>query len=197
MSDDSQNSLWTNLINKVKYNLFKATYDPDANKYAEKQAEISKTQEDQTITKQADTTDNTNIDDPNKFSASRLLKKTGNQFIKTISIGLFPFLALMLAMIVANEMIVYSVPIRIIFFIFIFIICLFPPVSIGLGIFYLFKGGYSYYVNNMTDRPKREIMPTIYALLPITTTKPVSSLGSFLMYPFTYPKTGTAEEQLL
>jgi hypothetical protein len=48
----------------------------------------------------------------------------------------------------------------------------------------------------MTDRPKQEIMPTIYALLPITTYKASSSLGSLLLYPFTYPKTEIAVEQL-
>jgi hypothetical protein len=48
----------------------------------------------------------------------------------------------------------------------------------------------------MTDRPKQEIMPTIYALLPITTYKPQSSLSAFFLYPFTYPKTDEATIQL-
>jgi hypothetical protein len=103
----------------------------------------------------------------------------------------------MLAMIVANEMIVYSVPIRIIFFIFVFLLCFFIPFyAIIIAIFYLFKGGYSYYVNNMTNKPKQRIMPTIFALLPITTYQPTSSLVSLLMYPFTYPKTESGKQEL-
>jgi hypothetical protein len=195
MSDDSQNSLWMNLTNKIKYNVFKATYDPDANQYAQKQQQVTQTQD---IKKEEITssTDTSTSEDPNKFSVGRLMKKTAKQSMATIMKGLIPFLALMIAMIITNEMIVYSAPIRIIFFIFVFVICLFPPVTAILGIFYILKGGYSYYVNNMTNRPKQDIMPTIYALLPITTTKPMSSLSSFLMYPFTYPKTELAAEQL-
>ena len=48
----------------------------------------------------------------------------------------------------------------------------------------------------MTDRPKKNIMPTIFALLPITTYKPMSSFSSFFMYPFTYPKTEKAALKL-
>lgn len=103
----------------------------------------------------------------------------------------------MLAMIVANEMIVYAVPIRIIFFIFVMYLCVHRSLyAYVLGIFYILKGGYSYYLNNMTDGPKRDLMPTIYALLPITTYQSSSSLGTFFLYPFTYPKTEVAAVEL-
>ncbi len=197
-SDDTTQtgSLFDNLKNKVAYNLHKATYDPDANKFAaaQKQAADEAKQQDNTT---ADSTDTTDQGDPNKFSAKRLAKKVGNQTLDILKKIFIPFLALMLSMIVANEMIVYSAPIRIIFFIFTFLICYFAnTLGIILAIFYLLKGGYSYYVNNMTNRPKRNIMPQIFALLPISTYKPMSSFGAFFLYPFTYPKTEKGAIQL-
>jgi hypothetical protein len=49
--------------------------------------------------------------------------------------------------------------------------------------------GYSYYVNNMTDGPKRDIMPTMFGILPITTYQPTSGFQSFILSPFRYQKT--------
>ena len=48
----------------------------------------------------------------------------------------------------------------------------------------------------MTTAPKKNIMPIIYALLPISTYKPTSTLGAIFMYPFTYPKTETGANEL-
>lgn len=204
-------SLWSNLKNKVAYNIYNAATDPNANKFAAEKAEKDKVEKEKADkaekaentekdknnkTDKVETTDDTS-GNPNKFNAVRLAKKVGNQTLDILKKILFPFVALMLAMIVTNEAIIYSVPIRIIFFIFTFLVCLLIlPFSVILGFFYLLKGGYSYYVNHMTDRPKQEIMPTIYALLPITTYKPMSSLGAFLLYPFTYPKTIEGSIQL-
>lgn len=195
VDEGSTSSLFSNLTNKLKYNLHKAVYDPNANKFIEEQA---KKKNDSTNT----TTTDTNADggtpsDPNKFSAKRLAKKVANQTLDILKKIFFPFLALMLAMIVTNELIIYAVPIRIIFFIFTLAICIFSQMAaISLSLYYIFKGSYSYYVNNMTDRPKKNIMPTIFALLPITTSKPMSSFSSFFMYPFTYPKTENAALKL-
>ena len=187
-------SIIGNLVNKVKYKAYKAAYDPQANEFAKE--ETKKKQDEDAKKKEAakekadDKTTGDINSDPNKFSTKRFIKNTGNQTWNAIKKGLIPFMSLMLAMIVANEMIVYSVPIRVIFFIFTFAICYIVPFyAIILSIFYVFKGGYSYYVNNMTNRPKRDIMPTIFALLPVTTYKPMSSFMAFIMYPFTYPKT--------
>jgi hypothetical protein len=203
---DTSTSLFSNIVNKAKYRAFKAAYDPKANEFAKEEAkrkqddearkkELEKQKADNSTT--ADIATNDTNSDPNKFSTKRFIKNTGNQTWYYIKKGLIPFASLMLAMIVTNEMIVYSVPIRIIFFIFTFAICYIVPFyAIILTIFYIFKGGYSYYVNNMTSRPKREIMPTIFALLPITTYKPMSSFMSFIMYPFTYPKTEQAAIKL-
>jgi hypothetical protein len=135
--------------------------------------------------------------DPNTFNAKRMFEQIYTQLFNIFKIIIVPYISLMMAMIVANEMIVYSVPIRIIFFIFTLILVLFYPlVTILLPIFYLLKGGYSYYINNMTNGPKQHIMPTIYALLPITTYKPTSSFWSVVFYPFTYAKTIKGEQTL-
>lgn len=200
MSDDSgtsqDNSFFTNLKNKVKYNLHQAVYDPNANQYVQERKEQVDAAAQKQQEAKAAATDKEN-GDPNKFSAKRLAKKVGNQAWAAIQKGFPAFLALMLAMIVTNDLIVYSAPIRIIFFIFTFAICYFAQASaLMLGFFYLLKGGYSYYYNNMTDRPKRVIMPPIFALAPITTYKPMSTLGGFFMYPFTYPKTELSAQQL-
>lgn len=200
MSDDSGaeqgTSLLSNLKNKVAFNLHQATYDPKANEFADQQAQRkkeiadAKKQQEAAVATDDNNTDNKDQGDPNKFSGKRLVSKVGNQTLNIFKQIFFPFLALMLAMIVTNDMIVYSAPIRLIFFIFTFLICFFfKYVAVIMGIYYVFRGGYSYYINNMTDKPKRNIMPTIFALLPITTYKPLSSLATFFMYPFTYPKT--------
>jgi hypothetical protein len=193
-------SFFSNLVNTVKYKAHKAVYDPNAEEYAKNQASSSNNVattaplvEDSATTNTTDTTDG----DPNTVSATRIAKKVGSQTLNILKQIFIPFTALMLAMIVTNEMIVYSVPIRIIFFIFVFLICFFIPFyAIILAIFYIFKGGYSYYINNMTNKPKQRIMPTIFALLPITRYQPTSALLSFLMYPFTYPKTDLGKQEL-
>lgn len=206
MSDSSDNaegndSIWTNLKNKISYKIYNATTDPNANKFATERAKKKKEEDikNENATNKSNTTDDVNNTDPNSFSAKRLAKKVGNQTLDILKKFFIPFVALMLAMIVANEMIIYSVPIRIIFFIFTFLVCYFVKgLCITLGLFYILKGGYSYYINNMTDNHNKsvEIMPTIYALLPITVYQPTSSFWRFLYYPFTYPKSDIAAAQL-
>jgi hypothetical protein len=197
MSDPNDTSLFINLKNKLTYMLHNIAYDPNANKFVEERNKKINEEKEENIQNTSDDKTTDELNDPNKFNIMRTIKKIANTTKTIILTGIIPFIALMLSMIIANELIVYSVPIRIIFFVFTFLICFFlPPFAIILGFFYTLKGGYSYYVNHMTDRPKREIMPTIYALLPITTYKPLSSFGSFFLYPFTYPKTEIASEQL-
>jgi hypothetical protein len=198
MQNDNQNndSLLTNLKNKVNFMIYNAVTDPNANKFAEerqKNKENKNTPDSGTQDATSDNSDNS----PN-FSIKRLAIKVYTQTIEVLKIVIFPFIALMLAMIVANEAIIYSVPIRIIFFVCVLLVCIYSKViCVLLAIFYTIKGGYSYYVNNMTDiKSKQEIMPTIYTLLPISTYKPMTTLSAFLMYPFVYPKTVNAEKQL-
>lgn len=175
MSNDK--SIITNLVNKVSYKLQKASYDPEADAYAEKKEE-----KEEVVT--PDTTD------PNTFNKRRFANKVYDQFTNTFKICIWPFIAIMSAMIVANEMIVYPVPMRIIFFIFTIILIMLNSIAaVLLPIFYILKGGYSYYINNMKNGKKQRIIPTIYALLPIIEYKETSYLKSLLLYPFSYPKT--------
>jgi hypothetical protein len=200
MSEDANTSLLSNFTNKIKYKLHEATYDPKANEFAQKQAETQKKVDEEKQTATIEATEKKEIEengDPNKFSGKRLVKKIGNQTLDILKKAFLPFLGLMLAMVVTNEMIIYSVPIRVIFFLFTFFIVIFTPFyGVLLGFFYLVKAGYSYYYNNMTDRPKREIMPSIFALMPVTMYQPTSQLGSIFLYPFTYPKTELDAQKL-
>jgi hypothetical protein len=190
MSDitENKNSFITNLTNKVTYKLQEAVYDPKANEYVEKKNEEKEEKLVENKNKKDETT--VNDGDPNKFSGKRLIKKIYNEFVNFIKKALPYFVALMMSMIIANEMITYAIPVRIIFFIFTFVILILYPIALlVLPFFYLLKGSYSYYINHMTDSPKRRIMPEIYALLPITTYQPQSTLMKILLYPFYYPKT--------
>ena len=215
---DSDKSFFTNLKDKIAYKIQSIAYDPKADEYAQKKeekkaeekAKLAEKKEDKGEKDSDDTTDKEL--DPNAQAAAaydsakdsvsginfrRIASTTYGEFMRTVKKYIWPFIAVMLAMIVANEMIVYSVPIRIIFFIFtIWMVLTNNLTSTLLPIFYILKGAYSYFTNNMTDGPKQRIMPTIYALLPITTYNPTSKLGSFLLYPFTYPKTESGAIEL-
>ena len=200
MSDDNtgDESIFTKFKNLVSYKINSAVSDPNAEKYAAERAKNKEEKEKQLAAAKINTTVNTSKSNPNQFNAKRFLNKIISQTTKIIRIIFFPFAALMLAMIVANEMIVYTVPVRIIFFIFTFLVCCFmTPLCIILGFYYILKGAYSYYINNMTDRTEKVIiMPTIYALLPITMYKPESSFLRFFYYPFVYPKSAISEGEL-
>jgi len=198
MSDNTgDESFFRRLINLISYKINNAISDPNADEYA---AEIARKREERLRQEAArnNTTVNTTTSDPNQFIIKRFLYEVMNETTKIIKMIFFPFIALMLAMIVANDMFVYSIPIRIIFFIFTFLVCFFaPPLSIILGFIYLLKGGYSYYTNNMTGRTDKVIiMPTIYTLLPISMHKPQSSLFKFFYYPFTYPKSDISAAEI-
>uniref|UniRef100_A0A6C0KS23 Transmembrane protein n=1 Tax=viral metagenome TaxID=1070528 RepID=A0A6C0KS23_9ZZZZ len=194
MSDSLLGTMLTNLKNKATYHAFNAVTDPNANQFvSEQSAPLLPPKADDTPPEDSDATDG----DPNTFSASRFAKKIWKQFSSGTSTLIVPIVALILSMYVTNEMIVYSVPIRLIFFIFTFFICFtFTPFLVILGGYYLCKWGYQYYLNELSDGPKAKIMPTIFALLPLTTTQPITSLGYFFMYPFTYPKNEKDAKQL-
>jgi hypothetical protein len=188
------NTLATNLKNKVTYQVYNAVTDNSANQFAQeqKQQRVVESPSDKPPKPTTPTDSN-----PDTFSGSRLIGKIGDQFVSITKKGFVPFIALILSMYVVNEMIMYSVPIRIVFFVFVFLICvIFTPFLFVLGMYYLGKAGYSYYLNKLSGGPKTKIMPTIFALLPLTTNIPTSSLGAFFMYPFTYPKTTKDAEQL-
>lgn len=203
--DDDQLSFLTKIKNNVVYKINNAINNPDANQYAQEKLEKQKEKEEQNkkpeepvITEKYEDPNPTDEDNSDEISFSRIAKKIWNYIKLIFEKGFFPFIAIILAMYVSNEMIVYPAPIRLVFFLFVFIICvLFKHVTILLGIFYLCKSGYDYYINNMAGGEKRRIMPRIYALLPITTYRAESVLTALLLSPFQYPKSKKDEEELV
>ena len=203
MSDNTgDESIFTKIKNLAAYKINNAVSDPNAEKYAIEIAKKKKEKEEKEkkLAAQINITANIIKASPNQFNLKRFLNKILDETTKFFKIVFFQFVALMLSMIIANEMIVYSVPVRIIFFIFTFIVCfLTPPLCIILALFYILKGAYSYYINNMTGKTpieKMKIMPTIFTLLPITMYKPESSFLKFFYYPFTYPKSDISAAEL-
>ena len=182
----------TNLTNKLTYKAFNAVTDPKANEFASKQtAPLLPPSTPEPPSKEA--TDG----DPDTFSVSRFFKKIGSHTSNIVTAIFVPLMALILSMYVTNELIVYSAPIRLIFFIMTFMICfIFTPFMVLLAGYYLCKWGYEYYLNQLSNGPKTKVMPTIFAMLPLTTTIPVSSFSAFFMYPFTYPKNEKDAKQL-
>lgn len=188
-------SLLTNLKNKVQYNLHQAVYDPTANKFVDDQKKQQQQATEQEQEKKAEATAEEE-GDPNSFSYKRAAKKVYVSSLYWIGLLIVPFFALMLGMIVANDLIVYPAGTRILFFIFVNLIVNFVPLSgFIIGIFYVLKKCYSIYYNYY-NKGGREIMPYIFALLPITSRMPTNSLMSILLSPFTYPKTELAREKL-
>jgi hypothetical protein len=111
---------------------------------------------------------------------------------------IYPLLVLYMASLVANEMIVYPSPIRIFFFIFVVLLCLvFSPALVVLIFYYMIKAAYSYYRNQLEQQEiEVRIFPRIFALLPVTTTPPMSLWGRLFKYPFYYPKTDNDRKEL-
>jgi hypothetical protein len=130
-------------------------------------------------------------DDPNEeASVGRILKKTWKYLKLIAEHAFYPVLALIVASYIANEMIVFPPPMRFAMFVFVFILSLvFHPAALALLFYYACKRGYSYYVNDMENGPKRRIMPHIFAMLPLSTYQYEAGFTSLFMYPFTYPKT--------
>ena len=102
-------SFFSNLVNTVKYKAHTAVYDPNAEEYAKKQATITNNVLPPTEDSNTNTNDTTDADS-NTVSPARIAKKVGSQTLNILKQIFIPFTALMLAMIVTNEMIVYSVP---------------------------------------------------------------------------------------
>jgi hypothetical protein len=79
-----------------------------------------------------------------------------------------PVTCLLLASLVANESIIYPPQVRLAFFIVTLVACLLSSgVMTVLILFYIGKRIYDYYINEMSENPKRLIMPTLFALLPL------------------------------
>jgi hypothetical protein len=195
MSSDASLSFLSKLKNKAVYQVEKLVNDPAANRFMEeKQKEQEKQREQEKKEKPSEkekkgVTEPLETDTPDDTSSPvvRALKKAVEYVKRGVEIAFFPFLALLFASFVANEMIIYPAPIRLAFFLFTAIVCfLSRTILVVVGMFYLCKWGYSYYVNEMSDGPKRLIMPTLFAFLPLTTREYPNRFKNFFARPFQY-----------
>ena len=181
----------TKIKNKVAYTVNNFLDDPNAAAYAQQQKEEQSILEEK-LTPQQDKPTDTD-EDTSTFSIVRFLKKIGNKMVEYTKDYTSIVLSVLFASIIANEMIVYSVPIRVIFFFFILMLCMsLTPVFIIFVLYYGYKLLYSSYVYYYVDKEKQPtipIFPTIFAFLPVTVYRPESTLTKILLYLFTYPKT--------
>jgi len=178
MGDASAGSMLTSLKNKAVYHAYRTVNDPDANQFAASSAPPAEPE--------APTDDSWTVDVGND-KVNRVL----NRMLAIVQASIVPVIALILSMLIANEMIVYSPAVRILFFVFTFIITyVFRPYMVGMILYYLGKGAYAYYGNQtQPDAPKQRVFPKVFAILPIRTTPTLSTLSALFMYPFFYPKT--------
>ena len=101
-----------------------------------------------------------------------------------------------LASLVANDMIMYSPVIRAFFFGFtLFVTYTIPPYAFFLTCYYALRKGYDYYHQNLSSeivKPPKSF-PMIFAILPLTTKYPESSIVRFFMWAFMYQKSDKPE----
>jgi hypothetical protein len=184
MSVDTDDSFLTKLQNKVTYKLNEAVDDPNAKKYAEE----SKAKETQMIAAKAVSSQDQSTDKP-PSTGRRILTKIWTGFTSGISLLWYPVACLVLAMFVANDMIVYAAPVRVLFFVFTFLVCYYLSYMFAALLFgYAIKGGYQWYTYRMVGDTTKDVMPTVFTILPITTYQPTSAIGSFVLAPFWYPQ---------
>ena len=199
-------SLLTNLKNKIAYKIHNAVTDPDAEEYAKARQRSTIEGADETgaptdtsaaVTtgSEGDTSKSEDkrkppVGDPNAFSIKRIATNIWDNLVTAVTVGFLPMVAIILSVFIANEMIVYSPIIRLAFFVFTFIICyFFTPFLIGLSCYYIGRAGYAYHINNMTDQPKVDGIPHIFAFLPLmpyTLSSEKSAFKDFFLSPFYY-----------
>lgn len=98
---------------------------------------------------------------------------------------------IMLASLVANDMIIYAAPIRAFFFLFtLFFTSTIFPCAIAVAFYYLLKKGYDYYNQNLSSATVKPPLcfPMIFAILPLTTYYPTSPFVRFFLWIFMYQK---------
>lgn len=192
-------SLLDKLKNKALYKVETLINDPEANRFAAEKAEREKEEKDKAEKEKQEKAKNISTSPPVKEALEqpeepesssavvRIAKKTFGYIKRILEVAFFPFLSILFASFIANEMIIYPAPVRLCFFVFTLIICLLSrTVIVILSLFYLCKWGFHYYVNEMSDGPKRLIMPTLFAILPLTTNEYPNRFKNFFAKPFQY-----------
>jgi hypothetical protein len=194
MSTDSSLSFLAKLKNKALYQVEKWVNDPEANTFASSRASSEPVKEQ--VKEALEDLPAEEEQEPTSDSAViRVLQKMMYYTKRILAVAFFPFLAALLASTVANEMIIYPAPIRLIFFLFTLVLCLLSRVVLVLlGAFFLCKWGFHYYVNNMSDGPKRLIAPTLFAFLPLTPRESENPLLNALLRPFQYGERWSAKD---
>jgi len=191
------------LQNKITYYIYKTVNDDDANEYAKKQQEIKEVNEVKEVKEDYDsappsiaalkqTTDN-------GIDIDRILTELYDYFLLFCRYVLYPLLCIYLSSLVANDLIVYPVGVRIVFFVLILFLCAsFVHVTVVMSLLYTARKLYEKYLNRDRDdkpNPPIKLMPKIFAMLPISTKTSESSFYNFFMYPFRYLKGEKAETE--
>jgi hypothetical protein len=200
MLDIDVDSLVSQLKNKVSYRLEQtlkgAVNDPEANQHAKEKEEL----------KASVGTGDVPEEIPANLSAvEKMLRKMKRIIIRIkdrmISLFITFIIPLILAMFVANESVMYPAPVRIIYFVFTFILCYVNQAAVVLlGTIYLGRFAYDYYVNKMEKRGVPLIVPPILAVLPVKIFDPSSTPSFFkdlIQYPMIYPRNERGENNLL
>jgi hypothetical protein len=124
---------------------------------------------------------------PNAFNYKNIPKQIWRNAVRYLPMLMKPAICLFLASLVANDSIMYPIQVRLSFFIITLVACAISNGAITfLAIFYTGKRIYDYYINEMSENPKRLIMPTLYSLLPVLTDKPKSRILSAFSGPLQY-----------
>ena len=186
------------LRNKITYFIYKTVNDDDANKYAEEQKHKEPANEPVTTEQYDDTAKpaaTSSTDASTGVSVTGIITQVWEYTLLFIEQYFFTILSLFLACYVANDLMMYSPAIRVIFFIFTLIVCISSSVIASvLALFYGGKKIYEKYLNRERDdkpNPPIKLMPKIFAILPVTTYEPENIIGRFLIYPFRYLKEET------
>jgi hypothetical protein len=111
------------------------------------------------------------------------------------------FVALMFAMLVANQMIFEPKVLRAAFFVLILSLPLISPiVLVPFAIYYIGRILYTVYLRSTpehkNDNPKLSLLPAVFCMLPLTTVPGEYAITRFFKYPFFYPQSDESAERI-
>jgi hypothetical protein len=181
------------LKNKVTYNIHKATYDPEAEKFAKVKADQDKKEKEEAQKKKEDEIQKekaTEAAQTPSQKAVRIGKTIAGKTLSYVTLSMGIFLSIVYAMIVANNLITEPWVIRLFAFIAVSLLSISNPLVFGALTLYFISFG----IYNKTKG--KTFLPPIFAVLPITTTPSMGTFSSFFKYPFLYPKGQESEKKL-
>lgn len=111
------------------------------------------------------------------------------------------FVALIFAMLAANQMIFEPKVLRAAIFIIILLIPLFTPIFlIPFAIYYIGRMLYIVYLRSTpehkNDNPKLSLLPAVFCMLPLTTVPGEYAITRLFKYPFFYPQSDESAERI-